>query len=222
MDKKFTNMLLQFVGALSLIAIVIALCFRFGAYGEQLKINDFLGYTASFGGAILGSMTSLVILYITIINSKKDYEDTKLNAVMPILKICKDLNSQQYDFVLDADNITEFGNIKEDVKLKIKNIGVGTARDIKIKFNNNYVTNRGKVINMFDLGANENTNFIIRIGEIQNIAKELNKDTYIPIIIEYVDVYRKRKYEHYLKVIKLQGYSSFEIYENEKVDITEL
>lgn len=48
-------------------------------------------------------MTSLIILYITTIKNKEEYEENKLNSAMPVLKICKDFNSLQYDFVLDAD-----------------------------------------------------------------------------------------------------------------------
>lgn len=66
---------------------------------------------------------------------------------MPILRVCKDLNSTQYEFVLDADEIKSSNNIKEEIRMKIKNIGVGTARDIKIKFGEKYLTNQGKIIN---------------------------------------------------------------------------
>lgn len=69
---NLTEMISKFVLTLSGVALLILFGFRIGPYGEQLKINDMLGYTASFGGAILSSMTSLIILYVNIQTDEKN------------------------------------------------------------------------------------------------------------------------------------------------------
>jgi hypothetical protein len=74
---NLTEMISKFVLTLSGVALLILFGFRIGPYGEQLKINDMLGYTASFGGAILSSMTSLIILYVTFKQTRKIQEENQ-------------------------------------------------------------------------------------------------------------------------------------------------
>lgn len=166
--------------------------------------NDisWLSFWGEWLGAIIGSSVSILGIYFTLQYNEKQfkqtikdnrtqYEEDKLLSLMPHLKpSISTLDGNRYIYFNNSNTSGfNFGNAKRrDIKIMLKNIGIGSALGIKFKigkylgnapFETEYVT--------FDLGVNE--------AEYLNLSLFEMNDEYYNLELEYTDILAKHTYK---------------------------
>ncbi|HII4440515.1 TPA: hypothetical protein ACY4R4_001334 [Clostridium perfringens] len=74
---KFIIVNISITIILTLIAIEIAFVFKISKYGNLLEIKDFFNFAGSFGGAILASWISIIILIFTLEKQKEQFDEER-------------------------------------------------------------------------------------------------------------------------------------------------
>ena len=220
LDKFIKNKIVK-IFAIAILIIVI-----FSIVLFYLKIEpEWLGYIGNIIGIVMSSAVTFFVLYITI---KEDYEAIQenfknhdidmANSVMPVIKVCRTIDKIGYDlhFGLGLDN--RIGQIMK-LHIIIKNIGTGPARNIKIKSKEIYAKYFKGGIVCFDLGVNESIDAELIIAG--DMSVENNNVKYINFEIEYMDIYRKRKYISCIRAYSPNSNNRYYLYEivDEKIII---
>ncbi|WP_252248754.1 hypothetical protein [Clostridium sp. ZBS20] len=160
-EDGFEKFVAIFIFVLIFIATCITLTFKFSQYGYLLEIKDYFNFAASFGGAILSAMMSLMILYITVKQTREIQEENRIVQkenekrqrrvdsliCMPILDI--DYNKEYFDiknktyetmkpYIEDYNGCVEFR-----CWIKFKNIGKGPCKINSYTISFNYINENG-------------------------------------------------------------------------------
>ncbi|MGN2371868.1 hypothetical protein ACTFJW_17800 [Clostridium cagae] len=206
--NELEKFIMCFLGALISIALCIAFVFKVSTYGNQLKIDDYFNFTASFGGAILGALISMIILYVTIINNKKENDDKRIEDVMPILEIKKpDTTISSMPVYLNCKNSgTE---AQQNQLLVIENIGIGPGMGIKIEVDGKYLKGTNRLDYEFNLGTNQRMCLSMR-SKNYSFKEYDDNNQYAEIIIECSDIFNERKYRYKFTGIKFKSHNDIE------------
>lgn len=205
--KKFFCVItfLLIVGAVS-----IGFCFKYGKYGNLLKIEDYLSYIGSFGGATLGAIASFAVITISIAEQKKQFEEQR------------EIDKTRFEKQRKADELVIAEQKKQfdkDYKLRLIKQKLDTYKEIYliieevinklVKINHNYTENKYK----------EESNSIMR--DIESVFESHNKLSFMIIFIDeenIVERYENAKTYMFKLVDKTNDLSNQYITENEYND----
>lgn len=234
MDNNKKNKIINTIVFIGLIIFTFTIPFIIFAvvYGigdpPVYEKKDVLAYYGSIAGACFGGFITAAGLYFTLYQNtetfntqrkidKDNRDEDKINAVMPVLKFGQAMNLNPNMF-LRTNHQSESTSTGDQLRLYIKNIGVGPALNIKIKIGDAYLNNLYNLTNAFDLGVNEIVPIEIRT-KFDLIEKIIDENKYINILFEYTDVYNKKNYKYYINAIKVKGSSFFETFVIEKKEV---
>ncbi|NMF04556.1 hypothetical protein ACUH7Y_09545 [Clostridium beijerinckii] len=223
--NKMTNITVfigLIVSTMTIPFIIYAIVYGIGEAPVYEK-KDVLAYYGSIAGACFGGFITAAGLYYTLQQNAETFNDQrkidkdnrdedKVNSVMPVLKI-DNYNRSTVDKYMATENASS-----DILQIYMKNIGVGPAINVKVKLGTNYANNSAKRPYTFDLGVDELVTVKINT-DFSKIQKKIGNDHYIKIILECTDVYNKKLYKQHINCIKPNGYSNFEIFENERKEI---
>ncbi|WP_459479615.1 hypothetical protein [Clostridium saccharoperbutylacetonicum] len=230
-DNKLSKKIFIVIGIVTALLPFIIFIAVYIANIKQIPIyekKDVLAYYGSTIGACFTGFITAGGLYFTLYqnaealkaqwrNEKKNREEDKINAVMPVLKVKRVKKEDGLDMNLKANCEFTPGVKQPDdhIKLYIKNIGIGPAINIKIKLGDYYANNSTNLINTFDLGVDEKVVIDIRTA-FSSIEQEIDEKKQIIMILEFEDVYFKRIYRYYINIIKVDLINSYNTFENKK------
>ncbi|WP_252224319.1 MULTISPECIES: hypothetical protein [unclassified Clostridium] len=209
-EDGFEKFVAIFILVLIFIATCITLAFKFSQYGYLLEIKDYFNFAASFGGAILSAVISLMILYITVYQTREiQKENMKQVKIANINEKISDYK-QLYSLInIGNDAISEILTKyhrrlwRQDDVLRIRECLEGTKKCIyemednpllkKVYAENNKLSNKYSEINN-KIGRSI---LIDDTKEILKLIEELNKDMKIIRngVLQYINKLIKNKYE---------------------------
>ena len=167
--------------------------------------NSWLSFWGVWLGGIVGSSVSIIGIYLTLQYNEKQfkktmegnrtqYEEDKVLSLMPHLKP----SIIRYDSRNDCNSAIYFNNTateinfhnserRKDLRISLKNIGIGSALGIKLKIGS-YIGTVPLQANNFtmDLGVNDTENISLSLFSMEDERYELE--------LEYTDILGKHTY----------------------------
>lgn len=139
---------------------------------------------------------------------------------MPILKVTKKFNGNEYTCLyIDYENDGKTAVGENRIEIAIRNIGKGPARNIKIKMEDFYAEDDYGFQYCSDLGSNEEILLNIIFNEC--MIKQQEDYKYIKFILEYIDIYKKKRYKMNILVMKKTN-SNFETFQKDNEEIFDI
>ncbi|NFO40802.1 hypothetical protein FDB42_11985 [Clostridium botulinum] len=106
----------KFVAIFMFVLIFIATCimsaFKFSQYGYLLEIKDYFNFASSFGGAILSALISMMILYITVKQTREIQQDNRRRQDIADSLTCIPMLDVNYSMNEENSHCGECENLK--------------------------------------------------------------------------------------------------------------
>lgn len=217
MDVK-KNEYRKILNAWAIAIIVITSLILIISFDAPIEISPdaWLAYT----GTIISSIVTFFVLFKTIEQNYILSEKNEINSAMPILKVTKKFNGNEYTCLyIDYENDGKTAVGENRIEIAIRNIGKGPARNIKIKMEDFYVEDDYGFQYCSDLGSNEEILLNIIFNEC--MIKQQEDYKYIKFILEYIDIYKKKRYKMNILAMKKTN-SNFETFQKDNEEIFDI
>lgn len=184
--NKYNIMILLVAVVPMVFCLIIMLVFRNSKYGQLLEVNDYFNFIGSFGGAILSAIISLIVLYITVQQTREiqnenktlqetyDKKQTSLEArkYIPVLDVVNSAENEIEKCKKDTMLISLMLNNKGEVPCNIDGYKIScSARSgrQKIEIENDTRKINVNLLKVFCKDDNKKYNFIINDPEVENL-----------------------------------------------------